>query len=322
MALLFTPLIASAMTISPPTFDYDLNPGDTVLDVVKVYNEGDTAETLYPILVDFTGDEEEGGAPVLLKAEEDALGAGLKEWIAIDPQGITVGPQERINFPFSLNVPTDAQPGGHYGAIILSNVAPKDVQSGVGVSQQLAALILVNVSGEVREVGSIAEFGFADPQVWYNHLPVDFFLRFENGGNTHLRPVGNLLIEDWMGRQVASIKVNEGFGSVLPLSIRRFTFGWQKTGFDDGMSGIEKEYRNFAIGKHTATLVLNYGRATNQVVTQTRTFYVWPWRLMIVGGAVLIALCLLMWWRRRSIERRAIKRYEEAKRKDKAMSGS
>jgi hypothetical protein len=171
----------------------------------------------------------------------------------------------------------------------------------------------------VREVGSIAEFGFIDPQVWYEHLPIDFFMRFENAGNTHLRPTGNLLIKDWMGRQVASIKVNEGFSSVLPMSIRRFQFGWHKMGVAEGISGIQNELRNFAIGKHTATLFLNYGRTTPQVISQERVFYVWPWRTMIAAAVLLLVLAAIWRIRSKMVAKRIIARYEETKRKEAAM---
>ncbi len=319
LAAALLPVSASALTISPPSFDYNLNPGDTVLDVVKVYNENETTEIVYPVLVDFVADEGEAGAPRFVPAGTDAAGAGISDWISMDMSGLVVAPDERINFPFSINVPADASPGGHYGAILLSTEPPSDVPGGVGVASQIAALILVNVSGDVREVGAIAEFGFVDPQVWYDHLPIDFFLRFENSGNTHLRPSGNLFVEDWTGRQVASIKVNESFNGVLPMSIRRFQFGWQKRGFDTSDSGLEREWKNFAIGKHTATLVLNYGRATGQVVSEQRVFYVWPWRLMIVSGIVLLILAVLWVIRRKMFAKGVIARYEEAKRKEAAL---
>jgi hypothetical protein len=320
LALLILPRGADAVTISPPYFDYSLNPGDTVLDVIKVYNEDPYPITLYPQLMNFTATEgEEGGTPSFYPAGEDPYGTALAPWITVDTdEPFTIQPNERANIPFAINVPKDgAQPGGHFGAVVLSTTPPEQKGGEVGIGQQIASLILVRVSGEVREIGAIAEFGFADKQVWYNYLPVDFFLRFENSGNTHLRPAGNLFIKNWYGRQVAAIKVNPEFGGVLPNSIRRFTFGWKHIVNPDGTSDLWREWHNFALGKYTATLVVNYG-STNQILSDVRTFYVWPWRLMLIFGAVIAIVLILFWVLKAMYDRAVIKKYEmEMKRKSK-----
>jgi len=311
-AAMLVPRSADALTVSPPWFDYQLNPGDVQLGVINMTNEEGAPITIYPILANFTSKDDEGGAPDFYPADENPYGQALAPWITVDPTPITIEPGKRVSVPFSINVPADGvQPGGHYGAIMLST-QPPDVQSGIGVGQQVGALILIRVAGDVREVGRIAEFGYENPEPWYRHLPVDFFLRFENSGNTHLRPVGNLFIKNWYGRQVAALPVNEGFNSVLPNSIRRFRFGWQLHDLDSATSELKKEWSNFAFGKYTATLVITYG-ANNNIVTEERVFYVWPWQLLsILGGAVIVAL-ILLWLLKRAYEHSVISSYERRK---------
>ncbi|MFC1638692.1 hypothetical protein ACFL26_00270 [Patescibacteria group bacterium] len=312
-AVLLLPQGADALTVSPPYFDYSLNPGDTVLDVIKIYNESNSTETFYPIIMNFGSDESEGGTPQFYPPQEDRMGTGLADWITVSTEPITVGPEERANLQFAINVPADdVQPGGHYGSILLSTSPPVTDGVGVGVASQLATIILVRVAGEVREIGSIAEFGFKDPAVWYNYLPVDFFLRFENSGNTHLRPTGNLLIEDMWGRRAATVKVNSDFKSVLPMSIRRYEFGWQKSEPQEGWSELKSEWKNFALGKHKATLILNYG-STNQVVTAEREFYVWPWRLMTIFGIGIILLLIMLTVAKRQYDKSLIRKFEKMK---------
>lgn len=310
---------AQAVTISPPFFEYSLNPGDVVLDVLKIFNEDDAPITLYPVVMNFTHTEgDEGGTPSFYAADEDPNGTALAQWITITNKGpIKLEPKQRANLQFSINVPADkAQPGGHFGTILLSTQPPPSEGGTVAIGQQIGALVFVRVSGEVKEVGNIAEFGFQKPRVWYNYLPVDFFLRFENAGNTHLRPTGNLFIKNWMGRQVAAVKVNEQFAGVLPLSIRRFEFGWRHRNNPEGASELWKEWHNFAFGKYTATLVVNYG-ADNQLVTDTRVFYVWPWRLLVIlSGGALVVLVLVMYLMK-AYNRAVIKKYEIEKERKK-----
>lgn len=315
--VLLLPKATNALTVSPPLFDYRLNLGDVQIDVINLFNESDTSLTVYPILMNFTSRGDEGGIPDFYPAGKDPFGQALAPWITIDKAPVTIEPQERVSIPFTINVPSDrVQPGGHYGAIMLSTV-PSDVEAGITIGQQVGALILVNVSGEVREVGYIAEFGYQDPQPWYDHLPVDFFVRFENSGNTHLRPSGHLFIKNWYGKQVAALKVNEGFNSVLPNSIRRLLFGWQINEVPEDASELKKEWKNFALGRYTATLVMNYG-SENKILTAERVFYVWPWRLLTIFG-IAVALGAMFLWTLNVLYERAIIASHEGKKRGKKL---
>jgi hypothetical protein len=291
--------------------------------VLKLFNDTPRTVTIYPILENFTGsDGGEGGTPEFYPVDEDPYGTAMAQWITAEGVGepMTLQPNERANFSFAINVPADAQPGGHYGALILSTSPPDQIATeGVGVSAQVGVLIFVRVSGEVREAGSIAEFGFKNPKVWYNHLPIDFFLRFENSGNTHLRPTGNLFIKNWFGRQVASIALNSDFRAILPRSVRRFDFGWGDKAEDSGdfLAQLSREWKHFAIGKYEATVALNYG-SEGKVVVEKRAFSVWPWRLMLVGGTGLVVILLLLGLLLKLYNLSVIKRYEKLKARGKS----
>jgi len=316
-ALLFLPKGADALTVMPPQFDYTLNPGDTVLDVIKLRNETSVPYVFYPIKMNFAADDSETGTPQFYSPDEDRMGMGLAKWITFDPSPITLTPGQMANLSFAINVPEEnVQPGGHYGSIMLSTSPAGDDGIGVGVASQLATIILVRISGEIREVGNIAEFGFVEPKTWYNHLPIDFFMRFENAGNTHLRPTGNLIITDWFGRRVESVKVNPDFKSVLPMSVRKYEFGWNKGTLNEELSGLQKEWRAFALGKYKAQLLINYG-STNQIIVDEREFFVWPWRLMIIGGAGFLTLLILLTVFKYAYDRSLVKKYEKMQRSSK-----
>jgi hypothetical protein len=316
LVMFAAPAFANAMTVSPPTLDREVNPGDTFLETVQLYNENTTVETLYPLIENFTAGDDERGQPKILKdADPQNENTALKPWVTISSVGIVVKPGERRSIPFSINVPKNATPGGHYGAILFSSQPQDGASRGVTISSQIGVLMLVNVSGEVREVGHIATFGLAKPQAWYSSLPVDFMMRFENNGNTHLRPVGSLLIYDWMGKQVAAIPVNGEKYSVLPMSARKFDFGWHKAGLKDGGSAIANEWNNFGFGTYTAKLVLNYGKTSHQVVMENREFTVWPWHLLIAAAVAICLALLLLTGIMMLNNRMVIKRYERSRSK-------
>jgi hypothetical protein len=95
------------------------------------------------------------------------------------------------------------------------------------------------------------------------------------------------------GTQVASAEVNENLANVLPNSIRKFEAAWQKTEMPAGASEWQKERENFAWGKYTATMVLNYG-VGGQEVTREVSFWVFPWRLTLFYLALLVIVLLLL----------------------------
>jgi len=318
LALFLLPRGASALTISPAYVDHTLNPGDTVIETLKVINDQGGQITVYPRAENFTAGADEGGTPQFYAAEEDPYGTALAKWITFDSQPIVLQPNERANLVFTINVPTDVQPGGHYGAVILGRAAPETQGGHIGLESEIGELVMVRVSGDIKEQASLAEFGFKQPQVWYNHLPVDFFFRFENSGNTHLRPVGNLFVKNWLGQQVAAVVINEDLKGVLPHSIRRFDFAWggassgglkEKPGFTEGLI---QEWENFGFGKYKATLVLNYG-ASNKIIVDQREFTVWPWRLLCAGGVVLLLILLFFALLMKLNNMAVIRRYEKMK---------
>jgi hypothetical protein len=310
------PVAADAVTVSPPYYDYtSVNKGDTLIDVIKIFNDGNADMTLYPIVSNFTYKEgdETTGTPDWYDAGKDPFGTALASWVTVDTDPIYVKAGERFNLPFSLNVPENASPGGHFGGILLSTQPPDD-KGVVAIGSQVGVLILMRVEGDVKEEARIAEFGFSDPQPWYNHLPVGFFVRFENSGNIHLRPTGNMFITDWTGRQVGAVPVNDSFRSVLPQSIRRFSFEWVKDASGGNSSALYREWSNFAIGRHTANLVLAYG-TDNKLVTATAAFYVWPWRIMLIAVGILAFIILFLTVGKSAWEKSVIRKYERMKKK-------
>ena len=106
-----------------------------------------------------------------------------------------------VDVPFSIVVPPDASPGGHYAAILIGTGAPS-VQPGisqVGVSSFISALIFVRVSGAVHESAAIQEF--STDRSFYENPDVRFTLQVKNNGDVHVRPVGIVQIYNVFGKK-------------------------------------------------------------------------------------------------------------------------
>ncbi|MBU1146662.1 DUF916 domain-containing protein [Patescibacteria group bacterium] len=297
------PLAASAITISPPVIEFDARPGDTIVDVLKLYNETAETQTLTGSVQTFKA-LNETGAPSFLSPEE---ATDLATWLKLDETAVTLASDERKDILFSINVPKDAEPGGHFAGVLWTPSANSTLEgSGVGITVKTGTLVLVRVAGDVNETGRLASFT-AD-RASYNYLPVNFSVRFENLGNVHLKPVGVVEIKNLLGRKVTTLPINGDLANVLPESIRKFDATWQKTEVTLGASEWQRERENFAWGKYTATLLLDYG-VDGQETSASLVFWVFPWRVTLFYLAIALIIILLIIFAIKSYNKWLIKKF-------------
>lgn len=312
---------AHALTLSPPSYDFTVDPGNVVKDVLRIYNEGTLPLTVEPELYNFTFQEEIQGNPDFYPENDVRNGHELAPWIRISRERFVIEPGQNYNFEYEIAVPEDGEPGGHFGAIHMKvlKIGDQAVDAGsqVNILGSTSSLILVRVTGAVQDKLEINYF--SAEKTFFTHLPVDLRLRVLNRGNTHLRPVGNVFIQNMFGKQVASIEVNPGpmHKAVLPASGRRFDVSWYKTHVDENASELTKEMRNFAFGKYTALVSLNYGPG-NEVISSSFEFWVVPWQFLLILLAVLIAVLIVLKYAIRGYNRMVIRRYEALKQQGKS----
>jgi len=288
---------AQAVTLIPPSFEFsDVKPGEKIPTKVKVLNNEDEAVTLYSETAVFTPLDETGTPNIIPNSStEDVAG-----WMKIAPGPFILQPGERLEVPVEINVPLDADPGGHYGAVLFAANPPSATTEGsqVAIASKIAALVLVRVQGEVNESGTVADFSTADGKTSYNRLPIGFSLRFENTGNVHIRPTGQITIRNMLGGTSTVVPVNSQKGAVLPSSTRKFTDAlvWEKRPQSEAKGNffqeIGSEWRNFALGPYTANVILTYGQNNDKTTSATVNFWVMPWRVLIL---TLIVLILIIW---------------------------
>lgn len=288
LVLGLAPMAASALTISPPLMEFDARPGDSITDVVKLYNETNDSLTLTAKIQNFKA-MNETGTPEFTDVGETA---DLSSWIKMNDKTVTLAAGERKSVLFTIDVPATAEPGGHFAGILWETKGGAAAEgASVGLVAETGTLILVRVSGAVEEAGRIVEF--STDKANYSYLPADFNVRFENTGNVHLKPAGMIEIRNMWGSKVASLAVNEKLANVLPNSIRKFDATWEKNAVPAGASEWQKERENFAWGKYTATVILNYG-VGGQVVTAQKTFWVFPWRVTLFWVVLIVIVLLLL----------------------------
>lgn len=288
---------AQALTLIPPSLEVDLTPGNVYTDSIKLFNETDHDVTLYTEITNFTASED-GSKP---KYEFGLELTDVATWIQIESGPIVLAPKERKDVTFNIDVPADAEAGGHYAIIFFSDNPPQKQESGrIQIGSKIGTLILSNVAGEINEAGSIQTFTATGDHAWYSRLPVSFAMAFQNTGNVHLRPAGTVAITNTFGKTVATLDMNADGSATLPNSTRTYQTTWEKSAVvstetnwvKEFWQEIKNEQANFAIGRYTAAVSVAAG-ANDQIVQQAEfSFWVIPWRLLTV--AVLAGLVILL----------------------------
>jgi len=287
-----------SLSITPPLFQLTIGPGEFWASTLKVVNTNPYDLTLYASVMNFKAEGEEGTGrftPVI-KDDPEIAAHSLAHWIDITTEAIFIPQEKSVDVPFSVRIPKDASPGGHYAAILVGTQPLADDTKGavVRVSSFVSSLLFVRIQGDVIEEGRIREF--STDSTFYQKSDVDFILRFENTGNVHLQPQGEIVIYNMWGKERGKIAINQksNFGNVLPQSIRKFVFEWRG------------EENLFEAGRYKAIVALTYGKEARQNVSRTIYFWIVPLgpTFGILGGFISFIFFLI--WGIRAYVKKAI----------------
>ncbi len=288
------------LEISPPLVDVKADPGQVIKTQLKVRNV--TKETLVVEAEynDFVASGEDGSPKILLKDEEQSP-YSIKDWLSTIPTA-TLAPRQQQTFDVTITVPKDASPGGHYGVVRYTGT-PADAQgSGVSLSASIGTLMLVRVSGDVQESAKITElFSARDgkKRSLFEYGPVGIVTKIENTGNVHIKPKGTIRVSNMFGKTVQDSQLNPSGGNVLPKSTRKFS---------------QQLNKKLLFGKYKVQADVTYGEE-NKIISQTASFWVIPYKLLAIGGALLALLIFLVTRYNKFIVKRSKKKHSNGQTK-------
>ncbi len=274
-----SPNAGQALEIAPPIVNLTVNPGQTVTVAIYLRDIAKTNLIVTGQANDFVASGEDGTPKLLLNSDSNDP-YSMRSWVAALPS-LNLIPQEIKAMTVTLQVPSDAAPGGHYGVIRFTATPPDLNTNGVSLSASLGALMLVTVTGKINENLSVEEFSVNQNEHtgWFFETPpLNFVERFKNNGNIHEQPTGQVTVTDMLGHKLASVNVNVPPTNVLPASIRRY-----EEPLDSSVIGDAKMF-----GRYTADLKVTYG-ASKTVLTSEISFWVIPYKLIlgIIIGSIL-----------------------------------
>ena len=271
-----------ALEIAPPLLTLTADPGDKVNAQINLRNISNSPLIVTGTINDFSANGEDGVPKIDLEGAEPSP-YSLKPWMGALPQ-LNLKSREMQQLPVVINVPADAAPGGYWGVIRFTATPPDADGTGVFLSASLGSLIFLRINGDANENMNIEEFyvtepGKEKPASLFESEPINFVQRIKNTGTVHEQPVSVITVKDMFGRDVASVNMNLEGRNVLPGSVRKFTAPLDKSSL-----GTTKLF-----GKYTAEITTTFG-SKKQTVKQSVTFWIVPYRLIII---IIVALILL-----------------------------
>jgi len=265
-------LAQSSVGISPLIFEITANPGDLIENYIKIYNPNRDLIAQIEMQVEDIAPTGEAGLVIVEPAETESY--SITRWVTMEPREVELQPGEEKFVKFVIQVPENAEPGGHYGTVL---AAAKSVSgpggTGVGIVTRTGSLILVTVPGIMQEKLVVKDF--SAPR-YSEYGPIPFEIRFENLGTIHVRPTGYVTVTNWLGQKVGDAEIVPH--NVLPRGVRKFEVSFPQKWF-------------FA-GKYTATLTGSYGFSNTLFTPVVITFWAFPWKFGLVILAIFILIIL------------------------------
>jgi len=295
---------AQGIEVSPASVELNAKPGGTYIITLHIHNVTSSSMVYTSSVQDFNSSGETGSPHIILDSKLPET-ASVRTWVGMIPK-FTIGAQQQQEVTAKVVVPSNAEPGGHYGVLSFSGTAPQLNSTGVGLSASVGVLMLMRVDGAITEKADVASFYSAnnDKQTsFFETSPVSFVTRIKNTGNIHIKPSVNIEIRDMFGGIAKTLKANESSANVLPNSIRRFD---------------SKTDNSMMFGMYTANLSVGYG-TNGQAITNTITFWVIPYKLVlavlfIISTIIYIFSRLLKAYNKRIIQK---SKHEEANKNKK-----
>jgi len=276
--------------LEPGKVEVFLAPGETVTRSVSITNRVPKKVRFKIETEDFVGSRDVDKAVVLLGDKKSPY--SFKDALIPEIQEFDLDFGQRITIPVQIKIPQDAQPGGFYSSVIISDQPDKQKDgvevSGARVISRLGALFFIRVKGDAKEEGHLEDVRIAGPdKLFYQKGPFTFQILFNNTGTVHLVPYGKINITNFSGSLLASLPIDGYFA--LPDSLRYREVSW---------------YSDFLFGRYKATVELNRGYKNGLDVAdvQSIAFWVLPWKMILVAFGIIFVLVTTFFYIKKNFE--------------------
>ncbi|MEU3275728.1 WxL protein peptidoglycan domain-containing protein [Streptomyces antibioticus] len=220
---------ASSAVSARPYFYISADPGQTIEDEVVVANKTDEPLAFRLYAADAYNTARDGGFAVR-SAGERMRGVGA--WARPAKDRVTVPGRATVTVPVTIEVPEDAEPGDHPGAIVAldERIDPGDGAVALGVRRAVGARVYLQVGGPTLPALAVEDVRVSHrqplvPGLGDSTATVSYTLH--NTGNVTLDPKVELRARGLFGRTLLTRDLTEIPSELLPGQRVRLTERWR-----------------------------------------------------------------------------------------------
>lgn len=243
-------IISPKLSVSPHTFEFSVFPGEADTGIIEIKNRGNVALPISVKIVDFSASDENGG--ISFSESDQDVSFAARKWIKVKNPNFILSSDETERVHFTIKIPKNAEPGGHYASILFEPRLPSYYfkKGKPRVIPVIGVLFLFSVktlslNPQAHQKLDIVEFSIpknnriialenmismllfrekaevGDKIVITKQYPQNFILRIKNNDIYHIRPYGKLLIYNIFGKEVGKAKIPQE--TILPGRTRIFS---------------------------------------------------------------------------------------------------
>lgn len=278
------------ITLSPAVSRPALEAGQTISGKLTVINDGTSDYTfrLYARPFSVTGEQYD---PNYTEVNERTQ---AYQWVQFDRTEAQLAAEERIEVAYTVSVPENAAPGGHYAVLFAETQPPQGENENVVRKKRVGSLLYMTVAGEFISSGSLLDL---ETDLLQTKRPVTAGIRIQNDGNVHFPAMVNAHYSTIFGNK--RFELNQE-SLILPGTTRRIPIVWENTPY----FGIFKTGGSVDFLDRTEEL-------------PTRWVILAPYPLLLGLGAAVICLMvfIIVKKRRRSNNRKGVRTSASKKRR-------
>lgn len=258
-----------SIVMSPTSKPYKLDAGMTRKDSFIILNDGTSRYTFKvyasPYFVKNSAYEAD--------FETKAPNADAYQWVTFDQKRYELKPGEKVEVSYTVSVPRDAAPGGHYGVLFAETEVDPAKTSQIGRQKRVGMIIYATVNGDYIQQGRQIEVRVDPIQIGY---PLSGMMTVENTGNTDFTMKKTLQIKNIFGSTVYDKTLEH---IILPKTTRDLPLTWE--------NGAWLGWYNV----HTESVILG------KSVTYDQLVFIAPAWFIIAAGAVFAGAGYMLWQR-------------------------
>jgi hypothetical protein len=208
-----------SILLSPVSKHYNVKAGSTTSDTFKVINDGkaDYDFVVYARPYSVSDSDELYTPDFVSKAQN----ADAYKWVQFAQPSYHIPVGKTVDVAYTLRVPANATPGGHYGVLFAETQANEQTSGNVVKrTKRVGAILYATVDGNVTTSG---KFVGTDVPFFQFSAPLKIRQRVSNSGNTDFAVTSEVKVTDIFGGLKYKASSNP---SVLPATTRAVNNAW------------------------------------------------------------------------------------------------